>query len=33
MQEGGTVRDLAAPHFTMITSPDETADLLIAVAA
>jgi pimeloyl-ACP methyl ester carboxylesterase len=27
-QQGGTVRDLAAPHFTMITAPKETADLL-----
>jgi pimeloyl-ACP methyl ester carboxylesterase len=31
-QQGGTVRDLAAPHFAMITAPNETADLLVDVS-
>ena len=31
-RQGGTVRDLAAPHFTMITAPDATTDLLLDVS-
>ena len=31
-QQEGTVRDLAAPHFMMLTAPNETAELLLELS-